>query len=84
MNNKVLIKIYVPTLDETYELYIPTNETIKKILSLVTKLVSDFSDSDFEANDDKMLIDSETCKPYTEDTLVRDTNIRNSKLLILI
>ena len=35
MNNKVLIKVYVPTLDETYEVYIPTNETIKKILEFM-------------------------------------------------
>ena len=48
MKNKVLIRVYVVSLDDMYELYIPTNESIKKILELVIKLVSDFSDSDFD------------------------------------
>lgn len=84
MKNKVLIKVYVPTLDELYEVSIPTNETIKKILELIVKIICEFSDSEFTIEDNKLLIDPENAKPYLESNLVRDTNIRNSKLLLLI
>lgn len=84
MKNKVLIRVYVVSLDDMYELYIPTNESIKKILELVIKLVSDFSDSDFDPEAQRILIDAETSTPYSEGSLVRDTNIRNSKLVLLV
>lgn len=84
MKNKVLIRVYVVSLDETYEIYIPVNETINKILELVNKLVADFSDSDFNPEEQRLLIDSDTSTPYSENSIVRDTNIRNSKLILLI
>ena len=34
MNNKILIKLYVPCIDMEYELFIPTNESLKKIIEL--------------------------------------------------
>ena len=35
MKNKILIKLYVPFIDEIYELFIPTNESVKKVVDLV-------------------------------------------------
>ena len=35
MKNKILIYVYVPTLDETYEVYIPVNESIKVVSELI-------------------------------------------------
>ena len=84
MKNKVLIKVYSIEFDETFELYIPTNETIKTILEAVLKLIIDSSEYELNDTNQKMLIDPENITPYLESRLIRDTNIRNSKLLILI
>ena len=41
MNNKVLIKLIVPSLDKSYDLFIPVNETIYKIKKLILESLND-------------------------------------------
>ena len=84
MKNKILISVYVPTLDETYEVYIPSNETIKVILELISKTISDLSDSDFNPDDKHYLLDADTLSIYLKSQIVRDTNITNSKKIVLV
>lgn len=84
MKNKILINVYVPTLDTSYEVYIPINESIKLIQELITKTIFDLSDSDFNLNDEHFLLDSDSATIYLENQLVRDTNLANSKKVILI
>ena len=84
MKNKILISVYVPTLDETYEVYIPSNETIKVILELISKTVDDLSDSDFNSDDNHYLLDVDTLSIYLKNQIVRDTNIINSKKIVLV
>jgi hypothetical protein len=84
MKNKVLVKVYVPSVDEEYEIYIPTNETINKVLELIVKSVSELSDDNLDLNQKHYLLDPETSIVYDNSNIVRDTNIKNSKKLILI
>lgn len=84
MKNKVLVKIYVPSIDETYEIYIPTNESIKKISELIIKSIFELSDSNLEQSAKHYLLDPETSNIYSDDQIVRNTNIKNSKKIILI
>ena len=42
--NKILINLYVPNLNQHYDLFIPVNEFIWKINKLVVKSISDLSD----------------------------------------
>ena len=84
MKNKVLIRLYVPCIDEEYEIYIPTNDSIKKILELIVKSVYELSDSNFELEKPHYLLDPDTSIVYLEGQIVRDTNIKNSKKIILL
>lgn len=84
MKNKVLINVYVPSLDETYEVYIPVNESINTILELICKTIFDLSDSDFSIDSAHYLLDPDTTNVYLKNQLVRETNIVNSKKIILI
>lgn len=84
MKNKVLINVYVPALDEKYELFISVNESINKNLELITKIVEEFSDSDFSSSSKHDLIDPNTCLLYNKEMITRNTNIKNKKLVILI
>ena len=84
MKNKILIKVYIPNLDETYEIFIPTNERIKKILELIVKVVEEHSDSDFSSEQRHLLVDTDTLNIYSGSLIVRDTNLKNSKIVILI
>ena len=84
MKNKVLVKIYVPSIDEEYEIYIPTNESIKKVLELIVKSVYELSDSYLDMTVDHYLLDPNTSSVYMNDQIIRDTDIKNSKKLILV
>lgn len=84
MKNKVLVLIYVPSVSEEYEIYIPINETISKVLQLITKSVFELSDSNFDLDREHFLVDPETSNVYIQSQIVRETNIKNSKKIILI
>lgn len=84
MKNKILVKIYVPSIDEEYEVYIPVNETINKVLELILKSVSELSDDNLDLNQKHYLLDPETSITYDNSNIVRDTNIKNSKKIILV
>ena len=84
MKNKVLVKIYVPSIDELYEIYIPTNETVNKVLELIIKSVYELCDSNFDDTSKHYILDPLTSAIYENDKIIRDTNIENSKKIILI
>ncbi len=84
MKNKVLVEVYVPSIDEKYEIYIPTNETIKKVLELLIKSIYELSDSNLNQEEKHYILDPDTSTTYTNDQIIRDTNIKNSKKIILI
>ena len=84
MNNKVLIKIIVPEIDESYDLFIPVNEVVWKIIKLVTKSISDLSGGDLDLEKEYMLINKETSLVYDNNAILIDTDIRNATELIMI
>jgi len=84
MKNKVLVKVYVPSIDEEYEIYIPTNETIKKVLELIVKSVYELSDSNLNQETKHYILDPDTSIVYKNEELIRNKNIKNSKKLILV
>ena len=84
MKNKVLVTIYVPTIDEQYEIYIPVNETIDKVMQLIVKSIHELSDSNFIETNKHYILDPCTSIIYENSEIIRDTNIKNSKKLILI
>ena len=84
MKNKILVKIYVSDIDEEYEIYIPVNETINKVLELVIKSVSELSDNNLDSNKTYHLLDPESSIIYDNSNIVRDTNIKNNKKIVLI
>lgn len=84
MKNKVLINIYIPSIDEEYEIYIPTNETVKKVIELIVKSIYELSDESLNLNIDYRLLNPETSNLYTDTQILRDTDISNNKKLILV
>ncbi len=82
--NKVLVKLYVPMLDESYDVFIPVNEIVWKIKKLLIKSVSDLSDINLDINKNYILINIETGTIYDDNNIIISTDIRNSTSLALI
>ena len=84
MENKILIKLYVPMLDDTYDIFIPVNEYIWKINKLVVKSISDLSDESLPINNNYIFINEESGVIYDNNAIVINTDIRNCSKIILI
>lgn len=84
MNNKVLVELIVPVLEESYDVFIPINRKIGNIICLLSKIVSDMSGGYFSVSEKNALYSGDTGDVYPVDTLVFNTDIRNGSKLILM
>ena len=80
LENKVLITVYVLSLGETYELFIPVNEKVGNISKLLNTTL--FDSINFSKN--YILLNIETGVVYNNNVLVRDTDINNDTKLMLM
>ena len=84
MENKVLVKLFVPELDSTFDVFIPVNEITWKIKKMLIKSVSDLSGTEIDVSKEFVLINKTTTKIYNNNEIIINTDIRNGTELILI
>ena len=48
--NKILISVYVLTIEEEYDMFIPINENMKNVLNLIQQTVVELSDGYYVIN----------------------------------
>lgn len=84
MNNKVLVELLVPSLDERYNVYFPINRRVGNIIELLNKALAEKTDGVYRGNEKTMLYDSNSGNVYDVNSLIRNTNIRNGSIVILL
>lgn len=84
MQDKVLVEIIVPEIEETYNAFIPINKKVGHILFLVTKAINDMTNNSYKILNNNSLYNKVTGERYNLDLLIRDTNIRNGTQLVLL
>ena len=84
MKNKVLIKLDVPLLDKSFDLFIPVNEVVWKISNLVVKSCSELSGIMLDPSKKFVFVNKITNEIYSPNTTIYESNIRNGTELILI
>jgi hypothetical protein len=84
VKNKVLIKVSVPELDYETDIFVPVNEVLWKIKTLIVMAISDISGGALNKNGHYSLINKETGQVYNQNSILIDTDIRNATELILI
>ena len=84
MENKVLIKLIIPELDISYDIFIPVNELIWKIKKLIMHSVFNLENFNVDKNAEFVLINKDNCKIYNNNEIVINTDIRNGTELFLI
>ena len=83
MKNKVLVKLIVVELGETYDVFIPVNEVVWKIKKLFLKSISDLSNLSLLGKNECILINKETSRIYDDNEIIINTDIRNGTELVL-
>lgn len=83
MSNKVLIKLFVPEIDSSFDVFIPANELVWKIKKMLMKVVNDVVNVNFDLTNDYILINKDSSRIYKNNEIVIDTDIRNATELII-
>lgn len=84
MKNKVLIKLIVPELNDSYDIFVPVNEYIWKIIKLSVKAVSDLTGGALDIGKDYYLINKQNGNIYNNNQILINTEVRNATELILL
>ena len=84
MNNKILIKLIVPDLDNTYDIFIPVNELVWRIKKLIVKTIIDLANIETSENSQYILINKSNTRIYQNNEIIINTDIRNGTELILL
>ena len=82
MDYKVFIKLLVPEIEKSYELYIPINRTVRDVCNLINKLVNEDTNGAFPIKQDVVLCNRYRAVFYSYETYIRDTDIRNGSQLV--
>ena len=81
MNNKILIELIVPEIDQRFSIFLPVNRKIGNIVTLLNKAISEI-DSNHLATGNS-LYNWETGQKYEVNELLYNTNIRSGTALVL-
>jgi hypothetical protein len=84
MNNKVFIIVEVPLIEETYEVYIPVGKQMYKVSQILSKAISELSGGHYPVNSNATIYSKITGQPYNINLTVKDSDIRNGSVIILI
>lgn len=84
MNDEVLVKLYIPTIEEQYDIWIPINKKIYTVIELLVKAVKELTKGYYKPSKLPYLYDKATAKVFDINSKVIDTDIKNGTELIMI
>lgn len=82
MDYKILVRLFVPEINDIYELYIPVNKYVGEIVESFNKIVNDLSKV-YPIRDNIRLCNRRTGEIYKRSASIRQTDIRNGTELVL-
>lgn len=82
--NKILVKLYVPTIGEQYDVWIPVNRKIYSVIKLIVKVVNEFTNGENNPSKLPVLYNKKTGKIYDINFTVSDSEIENGSEIMLI
>jgi len=82
MKNKILIIVYVPMIEEEYDIYIPVVKKVGTVKNLIIKIIEEKSEGTFINDGCKYLYDKITGNKINENEFVKHTIKNGSKLIL--
>lgn len=82
--NKVLINLYVPALDEVFELLVLEDKKLSEIYQLLSSAIVDISYNELLLNEAINIYDRESMILYNKDFTLKENGIVNGTKLILM
>lgn len=83
-NNKILLEVFVPLIEEEYDVFVPVNKTMGTIKKVIEKGIIDLSDNGYTMKKDANLYSKETGDIYNVNLKLTETDLKNGSQVILI
>ena len=84
MNNKILIGLYVPLMEKSYDIYIPINKKIGTVKKLIEDGLRELTDNSYIIKEDSNFYNKENGQIYDVNKTVRETDLKNGSKILLI
>ena len=84
MNDKLLVRVYLPLIEEEYDVYIPINKKIGTIKQIIINTIIEMSDAELSKIKDLTLYDKETGGSFDNNVYVKNSTIQNGTKLLLL
>lgn len=82
--DKVLVEIFVPVLDRSFDMFIPKASSMAEVLELIKRAVKEMSDGHFVANENTAICHREDGAIININLSVAELEIKNGSKLMLI
>lgn len=82
--DKILIKLYIPSIEERYDVKIPLNKKVSDVILLLIKAIDEFCGGAYKPEEMPCLYNLLTEEVIDVNARVRDANIKNGMQLLLI
>jgi len=82
--NKILVLVYIPSIEQEYDIYIPINKKIGTIKQVIINSIVELSDGNIPNIDSLKLYDKDTSNLLDNNTMVKVSGIKNGSKLILM
>ncbi|MBQ6538733.1 MAG: hypothetical protein IJL76_00445 [Bacilli bacterium] len=82
--NKILVELSIPSIEKTYDLYIPINKKIGTVKNLIEEALVDLTDHAYIIKEDTNFFSTETGEIYNVNSTVMDTDLENGSKIILM
>ena len=84
MMNKILVEVYIPTIEKKYDVLLPVNKKINQIKYLLVKAINELCGVYYKTKSMTIIYYKLTAKPYDINLNLIDSDIRNGTELILM
>lgn len=84
MDNKILVKLIIPEINDTFDVFLPVNEVVWKIKKMLIKCIEDIDNIYMDDKKEYQLIKKDNSKIYKNNELIINTDIRNATEIILV
>ena len=82
--NKILVNLSVPSIERSFDIFIPTNKKIGTVKSLREDALIRISDNVYIKRDDTNIYNRTTGNVYNVNTTIRDTDLKNESRIMIM
>lgn len=82
--NYIIVEVYLPAAEKTYDIKIPRSSKMWEVTNLITTALSELSQGLYSATEDSVLLDRESGSIFNINLSVEELGLENGSKLMLI